>query len=67
MCVKPPSRDLNSDSCLPHLTSIYTYRVTTALGGPIEHIFRNAKKYSKICYTIFVAFKDPRKDHNYDL
>ena len=29
MCVKLPSRDLNPDSCLPHLTNTYTCEVTT--------------------------------------
>ena len=30
MCVKLPFEDLNPNFCPPHLTSIYTYGMTTA-------------------------------------
>ena len=41
MCVKFPPEDLNPDPYPPHLTSIYTCKVTTApmvCGGKIIHI-----------------------------
>ena len=43
MCVKLPSGDLNLGSCSPHLTSTYTFEMTTALrvhGGICQVLFK---------------------------
>ena len=53
MCVELPFRDLNSNPYPPHPTSIYTYRVTTALrvrGGEMWQCF-------ELCNTITLLYR----------
>ena len=50
MCVKLPSRDINSGPCPPHLTSSYTCKVTNAprvCSGKWDLKQRECRKFKK--------------------
>ena len=55
--MKPPLKDLNLESCTPHLTSIYTCGLTIAsrMRGDFIYNFLNSKVYEIVELAIVIS------------